>query len=59
MARRMLWTVLWLKQRQDLLSPWTDFFIVGRELHCGRAVKDFPVMQYVAKSTVIAATAIG
>lgn len=58
-AERFLWTAFWLKQKQDLLSPWTEFFIVGRELHKGRPIKDIPVVRDIAEVTVIAATATG
>lgn len=53
-TERFLWTALWLKQKQDLLSPWTDFFIVGRELQRGRPIKDIPVMRGIAEVTVMA-----
>ena len=49
---RFLWTALWLKQKQDLLSPWADFFIIGRELHRGRPVNAIPVMRGIAEATV-------
>lgn len=51
-TERFLWTALWLKQKQDLLSPWADFLIVGRELHRGRPVNDIPVMRGIAEATV-------
>lgn len=53
-TERFLWTALWLKQKQDLLSPWTDFFIVGRELQRGRPINDILVMRGIAEATVIA-----
>jgi len=52
-TERFLWTALWLKQKQDLLSPWTDFFIVGRELQRGRPINDIPVMRGIAEATVM------
>ena len=55
-AERFLWTALWLKQEQDLLSPWMEFLIIGRELHRGRKVKDIPVMRDIAEVTVMAET---
>ena len=53
-TERFLWTALWLKQKQDLLSPWADFFVIGRELHRGRPVNDIPVMRGIAEVTVMA-----
>ncbi|HUS53650.1 MAG TPA: hypothetical protein VMY41_06550, partial [Thermohalobaculum sp.] len=53
-AERFLWTALWLKQKQDMLSPWANFFIIGRELHQGCPVKDIPVMRGIAEMTVMA-----
>lgn len=58
-AERFLWTALWLKEKPDLLSPWREFFIVGRELYKGRPIKDIPAMRSVAELTVVAATGIG
>lgn len=58
-AERFLWTAFWLKQEPDLLSPWTEFLIVGRELHKGRPIKDIPVMRDIAEVTVMAAPAVG
>ena len=55
-AERFLWTALWLKQKQDLLSPWMEFLIVGRELHRGRPIKDIQVMRDIAELTVMAGT---
>jgi len=57
-VERFLWTALWLKQKQDLLSPWMEFLVVGRELHRGRPIKEIPVMRNIAEVTVMAATAI-
>lgn len=57
-AERFLWTAFWLKQNQDLLSPWMEFFVVGHELHKGRPIKDIPVMRDIAEVTVMAATAV-
>jgi hypothetical protein len=54
-TERFLWTALWLKEDKNSLSPWEDFFVIGRELHRGRAVKDIPIMQGVAEATVLAA----
>ncbi len=51
-TERFLWTALWLKEDRNLLSPWEDFFVIGRELHLGRAVKEIPVMQGIAEATV-------
>ena len=51
-TERFLWTALWLKQ--DLLSRWADFFIIGRELQRGRPVNDIPVMRGIAEATVTA-----
>ena len=51
---RFLWTALWLKQKQDLLSPWTEFFVIGRELHGSRPINDIPVMRGIAEITVMA-----
>jgi hypothetical protein len=53
-TERFLWTALWLKQKQDLLSPWADFFIVGRELQRGRPINDMLVMRGIAEATVMA-----
>lgn len=53
-TERFLWTALWLKQKQDSLSPWADFFVIGRELHRGRPVNDIPVMRGIAEVTVMA-----
>ena len=47
-TERFLWTALWLKQKQDLLSPWTEFFVIGRELHRSRPINDIPVMRGIA-----------
>jgi hypothetical protein len=41
-----------LKQKNDLLSPWIDFFVIGRELHQGRPIKDIPIMRDIAETTV-------
>jgi hypothetical protein len=57
-AERFLWTAFWLKQNQDLLSPWIEFFVVGHELHKGRPIKDIPVMRDIAEVTVMAATTV-
>ena len=53
-ASRFLWTALWMKERRDLLTPWIDLFVVGRELHRGRPVADIPVMRSIAGVTVAA-----
>lgn len=53
-----LWTALWLKQKPDLLTPWKELFIVGRELRRGRSVKDIPIMRSIAGVTVEAAAAL-
>lgn len=58
-AERFLWTALWLKQEQDLLSPWLEFFVVGRELHRGRPLKDIPAMRSIAELTVVASAEAG
>lgn len=52
-SERFLWTALWLKQQQDLLSPWVDFFVVGRELQRGRPMTDIPVMRGIAEVTLM------
>ncbi len=52
-TERFLWTALWLKQKQDLLSPWADFFVIGRELHRGRPIDDIAVMRGIAEVTVM------
>lgn len=54
-VERFLWTALWLRQEQDLLSPWLEFFVIGRELHNGFPVNDIPVMRRIAETTVISA----
>ncbi|MDA1326935.1 MAG: hypothetical protein O3C34_19615 [Proteobacteria bacterium] len=51
-TERFLWTALWLKQRRDLMSPWAEFFVIGRELHRNRPVNDIPIMQGIAEATV-------
>ncbi len=53
-TERFLWTALWLKQKQDLLSPWGEFFVIGRELHRNRPVSDMPIMRGIAEVTVTA-----
>jgi hypothetical protein len=53
-AERFLWTAVWLRQEQNLFSPSTDFFIIGRELHLGRPIKNIPIMRRVAETTVMA-----
>lgn len=58
-AERFLWTALWLKEKQDLLSPWVEFLVVGRELHRGRPIKDIPAMRNIAEVTVLASVEIG
>lgn len=52
-VERFLWTALWLQQDPDSHAPWTDFFIVGRELHRGRPVREVPVMRGIAEATVL------
>lgn len=52
-TERFLWTALWLKQKNDLVTPWFDFFVIGRELHQGRPIKDIPIMRTIAETTVM------
>lgn len=52
-AERFLWTALLLKQNPDSLSPWKDFFIVGRDLHRGRPVADIPAMRSIAEVSMM------
>jgi hypothetical protein len=58
-VERFLWTALWLKQERNLPSPWINFFIIGRELHNGRPVKDIAVMRDIAEVTVMVGTGPG
>ena len=55
-AERFLWTAFWLKQDQDLLEPWVEFFIVGRELQRGRSMTDIPIMRDIAEVTLMVGT---
>ncbi len=49
---RLLWTALWLREGADLVSPWIDFFLVGRELHRGRALAEIPLMREIALASI-------
>ena len=53
-AEQFLWTALWLKESQGLLSPWVEFFIIGRELNNGRPIIEIPIMRGIAETTVLA-----
>ncbi len=54
-AERFLWLALWLKEGPpDLLSPWPQFIILAQELSRGRSVREIPLMEEIALTTVMA-----
>ncbi len=51
-AERLLWNALWLREGADLVNPWVDVFLVGRELQRGRPLAEIPLMAAIALASI-------